>query len=343
MEADNITAIPDMLYVFPGYILTVPPLMDELTRLLDAEGLLVVKYNSDQTEVMVELGRACWNRWTGSSLKPDHDISNLVSTTGQVSLQDVNLSVSTPFASETLNSTPYLAHTPLNIRGYNFGALWAAHRRKLSPNELMLMNSMGNVVADLMYCLARDHQGEGSTLDTIQALLKLMTTWDLSTYQHSLRLVPWATFTARRLGCSEAEIQTIGWATLLHDIGKLGIPKTILQKPGPLTEEEWKIMKLHPQIGAKMIEQDNRLGDVKKIILTHHEKFDGSGYPAGLKGKSIPRGARILSVVDAYGSMTEPRVYNHIFSHAGAVAEIQACSGSQFDPMISEAFIEQFR
>ena len=145
---------------------------------------------------------------------------------------------------------------------------------------------------------------------------------------------------ARRMGCTPDEIQAIHWAMALHDIGKIGVPDEILRKPGPLNDEEWLLMKRHPDIGADIIAPVARMKNVEPIIRHHHERFDGNGYPQRLKGYQIPLGARILSVVDAYGAIIDHRVYRKARSHDEAVAEIKRCIGTQFDPQVAEVFLD---
>jgi putative nucleotidyltransferase with HDIG domain len=235
-----------------------------------------------------------------------------------------------------------LAFTPLFANGYNLGALWLGHRRKLTANELARFTTMSEILANLLFCLVDDHSNKDRPLDTIKAMVRMLATWDDTVYHHSLRTVSWARATARRMGLNEMQLEMIGWGALLHDIGKLGIPKEILHKPGCLTEEEWKIVKLHPKMGAKMLEPIEELSQVKEIVLSHHEKFDGTGYPTGLSGNEIAIGARIMAVVDAYSAMTEERIYRRTFSHEEAVQEIRLCSGTHFDPQVTTAFLIQF-
>ena len=128
---------------------------------------------------------------------------------------------------------------------------------------------------------------------------------------------------------------------MLHDIGKVGINDAILQKPGPLTAEEWLEMKKHPEIGFRIAQNNIDLAPVADYILCHHERWDGTGYPRGLKGEEIPILSRILAVVDAYDAMTSRRVYRDEISGAQAAAEILRAAGTQFDPEVARVFVEE--
>ena len=119
---------------------------------------------------------------------------------------------------------------------------------------------------------------------------------------------------------------------MLHDVGKIDMPSEILCKPAPLTDAEWDVMRTHPQVGYDLVRKLARLERAAEIVLAHHEAFDGSGYPNRLKGTDIPLGARILTIADSYDSMTHPHTQRPAMPPAMAVAEIERCSGSQFDP-----------
>jgi HD-GYP domain-containing protein (c-di-GMP phosphodiesterase class II) len=129
----------------------------------------------------------------------------------------------------------------------------------------------------------------------------------------------------------------------LHDIGKIGIPEQILDKPGPLTGDEWVEMRKHPEIGYRIAQASPELVSVAEGILCHHERWDGRGYPQGLKGADIPLLARILSVVDSFDAMTSDRAYRMAISREAALVEVEACAGGQFDPAICEAFVRMMR
>jgi diguanylate cyclase (GGDEF)-like protein/putative nucleotidyltransferase with HDIG domain len=163
---------------------------------------------------------------------------------------------------------------------------------------------------------------------------------DVYTGSHSQRVADLAARTARRLGLADEEIELTRLAASLHDLGKLAIPEEILRKPGPLTEPERMVLERHPQIGFRMLESLG-VDPVADWVLHHHERWDGSGYPDGLPGDRIPLGARIIFVADAYDAMTSERVYRRRVAPEQAVAELERCAGSQFDPEIVAALADE--
>jgi len=163
---------------------------------------------------------------------------------------------------------------------------------------------------------------------------------DVYTGSHSQRVAELAARTARRLGLPDEEIELTRLAASLHDLGKLAIPEEILRKPGPLTDPERLVLERHPQIGFRMLESLG-VDPVADWVLHHHERWDGSGYPDGLPGQTIPLGARIIFVADAYDAMTSERVYRRRVAPGQAIAELKRCSGSQFDPEIVAAFADE--
>jgi HD-GYP domain-containing protein (c-di-GMP phosphodiesterase class II) len=142
------------------------------------------------------------------------------------------------------------------------------------------------------------------------------------------------------MGADPELIELIRLAGSLHDLGKLAIPEEILRKPAPLTEAERLVLERHPQIGFRMLESLG-VDPVADWVLHHHERWDGTGYPDGIPGEEIPLGARILFVADAFDAMTSDRVYRSRLSHVDALAELERCAGTQFDPEIVAAFVEE--
>lgn len=186
-------------------------------------------------------------------------------------------------------------------------------------------------------------EAQDAYLQTVSALASAIDVRDTYTSGHSQRLVDLAVETGRLLGCTPEELVDIKWGALLHDIGKIGVPDEILRKPSSLEQAELEIMRQHPEIGARIVEPVRNLATVAPIIRAHQERYDGSGYPDGLKGDEIPKIARIISVADAYVAMTDERVYREARTQEEAVAELKRCSGSQFDPNVVDAFLQVLR
>lgn len=178
-----------------------------------------------------------------------------------------------------------------------------------------------------------------SRFDSIKALAEALETKDIYTRGHSDRMVEYAIKIADRLDLSEQEKEYLRYGAILHDIGKIGIPDNILNKPGRLDDEEYKMMKSHPEKGADIIKEILFLAPVVPMVLHHQERYDGKGYPAGLAGDEIPIGARIISVLDAFDAMTSDRPYRPAPGADRAIEELRRCAGTQFDPKAVSAFL----
>ncbi|HID57490.1 TPA: HD domain-containing protein, partial [Candidatus Poribacteria bacterium] len=175
---------------------------------------------------------------------------------------------------------------------------------------------------------------------TLQALVALLDRRDVETENHSVRVVEYTLLIARKLGFHGRSLRSIKWGALLHDIGKIGIEDRILHKPDELTPEEWEIIKAHPIIGYEALKHIKFLSDALPIVLHHHERYDGKGYPDGLRGNEIPIGARIFAIADAFDAMTSDRPYRRAMPVEKALWEIATCSGTQFDPNIVGIFLQ---
>jgi len=184
---------------------------------------------------------------------------------------------------------------------------------------------------------------EMSYFSTVKALARAIEVKDPYTHGHSERVTEYAMAIARQLGLSERDKKNIKYAAALHDIGKIGIARRVLDKPGALTEEEFTHIKTHPQLGESIMEPVGFLKSPREIILHHHERYDGAGYPDGLEGEGIDTGSRILAVADAFEAMMSDRPYREALPLEEAVAELEKNSGSQFDPDVVIAFLEVLR
>lgn len=176
-------------------------------------------------------------------------------------------------------------------------------------------------------------------VQSIMALAEAVEAKDTVTGSHCDRMPRYAAKVAEQLKLSPRQKECLAYAAVLHDVGKIGIPEWILSKPGTLTDDEFAKMKEHSRIGADMIKGVKFLEPVVPIIRAHHERMDGKGYPDGLRGEEIPIEARIVTVLDSYDAMTSIRPYKIARDREWAIAELQRCSGSQFDPEVVEAFL----
>jgi len=175
----------------------------------------------------------------------------------------------------------------------------------------------------------------------VESIAEAMDLREKETGLHSKRVATSTLLLARHLFNSVNDLREIYWGSLLHDIGKIGVPDTILLKAGPLSEEEWQIMQAHPSNGHLILQKLPFLSKAADIVLCHEERFDGSGYPAGLKGTQIPFEARLFAVIDTLDAMTFDRTYRKALSFDIAKAEIIRMAGTQFDPIAVELFLQE--
>lgn len=184
-------------------------------------------------------------------------------------------------------------------------------------------------------------EGKSYRNTVISTLLSTLYEKSLETEEHAERLKDNCCRMGRELHFTDAEMNELSLFAILHDIGKVGVDQSILKKPAPLSLEEWEEMRKHPEIGYRIAQNTPELIGVSEYILSHHERWDGSGYPRGLKGDQIPLMCRILSIADAFDAMTNDRAYRRAKSREAAIAELNRCAGTQFDPQIARIFVDK--
>jgi HD-GYP domain-containing protein (c-di-GMP phosphodiesterase class II) len=235
-------------------------------------------------------------------------------------------------ASQALGVFGVLVFTlPLAVAWYSFRLYMSKSSEVRARNaELQSVNAMLRRTNDRL---------EESHLSVIGALIGALEAKENARAASAAATMTFAVAVAERLGLAEDEVAAIKLGALFHDIGTIGVPETVLRKPGALDEQEWSEVKAHATIGANLLSNVPMLERVRPIVLSHHERYDGTGYPAGLKEDQIPLAAQIIAVADAYQAMTAERPYRAAMSSKDALRELRANAGTQFNPVVVEAFI----
>ncbi|MDQ2952902.1 MAG: HD domain-containing protein [Chloroflexota bacterium] len=254
------------------------------------------------------------------------------------------------------------AWTPVTQKGQNVGAVvvWrdmdaidaALMRIQMTTAAIILAAAVllwlvlrGVYVRSSKRIVAQARALEGALVEreitydtTLQALASALDVRDSETGGHSDRVLQYMELVIEQVGVDPAAVSMLRRGALLHDIGKIGVPDNILRKPAALSEAEWVTMRKHPEYGARIVAGIPFLADVSKIVRHHHERWDGHGYPDRLAGEDIPVGARIFAVADSFDAMTSDRPYRRAMSIEAACAEVARCRGTQFDPVVADAF-----
>jgi len=234
---------------------------------------------------------------------------------------------------------------PFKIRSSVFGVLISLIRdgkRCFNEKDLYFLNFLAEKASSLIENLALYENIYENLFSALYAFVETIEARDPYTKQHSTRVTHYAVSVAKAMGCSQEEIDVLNVSGNLHDIGKIGIPDNILLKPGRLTDAEYEIIKRHPSIGSNIIGHFNMWKDEQKIVKHHHERWDGRGYPDGLKGEEIPFLSRILSVADVYDALTSDRSYRKRMPDDVVIGIIRENTGCQFDPKVVDVFLKLY-
>jgi HD-GYP domain-containing protein (c-di-GMP phosphodiesterase class II) len=321
-------------------------ILSEIINTLHIEhgAILIKHFESGNFQVIAGDGE---NKHFPSGFRADHPIVTWMSKHNQPLLNH-ELSIAPIFKSmwkeekeelERFNAELLLA---LNSKGNLIGFLVLGKKLSSQPytqDEQLIFSTLANQTAVALENARLYDELRGSFVQSVTALANAIDIRDTYTNTHSQQIANWAAKTARQLGCTPEEINEIYLGGLLHDIGKIGIPDAILQKPTKLNKEEWKIVHTHPNLGAELISPIKKLANVSPMIEYSHERFDGLGYPYGKKGEEIPLGARIISVVDSYSAMLDKRPYKEPYSSDKTIKELKRNSGKMYDPSVVEAFL----
>jgi HD-GYP domain-containing protein (c-di-GMP phosphodiesterase class II)/HAMP domain-containing protein len=290
--------------------------------------------------------------WTGMSEEFDEtrtvsageSVSGMVAKTGQPVLiplvdGDAGIKSQSRYGFTRLS----VISAPIKIKEKVLGVIELNNKRgtgSFNEEDLQMLQSIANQAAVAIENANLYQEVQQSYFDTIKALVQAVEEKDNYTRGHSERVTTFSSKIAERMGFSARQMQAISYGGVLHDIGKIGIDVNIIQKPGRLTQEEYNLIKDHPLIGERIISPIAFLKEVLPIVSQHHERYDGKGYPMGIDGSVMAPEARVLSVADAYDAMITARPYRNPLPREEAIAELRRCSGTQFDPIVVEHFLE---
>jgi len=210
--------------------------------------------------------------------------------------------------------------------------IYDSRPRAFSASERHLAELAGSQIAALLFAFEHEERAQRLYRETLASLSNALEAKDAVTSEHTEEVVRLAVAVAAELDLDLEAVRTVELGAVLHDIGKVRVPEAILNKPGPLDEAEWAIMRTHPEVGEQIVRPIQSLQAILPIVRHHHERWDGTGYPDRLSGRAIPVGARIVAVCDAYRAMTENRPYREALGPDEARRELEEGSGSQFDP-----------
>jgi HD-GYP domain-containing protein (c-di-GMP phosphodiesterase class II) len=230
---------------------------------------------------------------------------------------------------------------PVSVAGRTWGLveIYDAAPRRFSPSDARLAEFLVGHAEKMLEQFENGESVQRLYWETLASITNALESKDVSTSHHTQDVGELALEIGLQFGLDEEQLRAVQLGAVLHDVGKIHVPEAVLKKAGPLTREEWRIMRRHPEEGERILQPITPLREVLPIVRGHHERWDGAGYPDGTAGGEIPLGARIVAVCDAFRAMVEPRPYRRPLSLEQALQELQRHAGQQFDPRCVEALV----
>jgi len=331
-------------------------LLDQLRQVLHVDAASVLQFESDliQYQYLTGLGFKTLESNLRTAFRHSPLPSEAIATKKTTQINLGSGQTFSPALTDILNNEKFVKYiaTPMVIKGQIKGVLEIYHKSELEPtrewiNFLEALAQQAAIALDNSQNFLELQKSQSVLLqaydDTLMGWANFLDLRDKETEGHTVRVLERTMRAAQRLGVREEDMEHLRRGVLLHDIGKVGVPDHILNKPGPLTDEEWVIMKKHPEYAYQMLAPIGFLKQALDVPYCHHEKWDGTGYPRNLKGKAIPFTARIFTVFDVYDALTSERIYNKARSKEDAITYIRDNAGIIFDPDIVDICIDVIR
>ena len=323
-----------------------PVIVNQLSASLNCPTMSVETIDPVTDEIVVEAATGAWIPLVGFRQPPGTGLSAIVRETGQLYHQNNLIDTSgIAIQGEYLEGIHSLAGVPLIAQDQLIGILWMGRTKEIAESEDRMLIAVADIAANALHRATLYEQTLKYAADLTHAYNTTLEGWvnalelrDQETVGHARNVVQMTVDLASSMDVSSDELEHVRRGALLHDIGKMGIPDSVLLKPGTLNEREWEIMRRHPEYAYQLLKPIEYLNPVLDIPYCHHEKWDGSGYPQGLKGEEIPLLARIFAVVDVWDALRSDRPYRKAWSREQAQKYLQDQSGKHFDPQVVKAF-----
>jgi putative nucleotidyltransferase with HDIG domain len=334
-------SVPDML----------ADLSRQLTDFLGASACMISLLDADRSVVRDCAGYArpprTWEPAAEEYPLSDYPRTAEVLSTGEPYTCSVDDPSTDPAEARSLRSLGYrsLLMLSLAVEGspYALVEVYDDEQRRFTSDELRLAVALASEAGTMVARARMAERLEDAYFATLGALAAALEAKDAYTNDHASEIAELAGRVCDELGLEPRTTRVVKLGALLHDIGKIGIPEAILRKPGALTGEEMLVMQSHPDIGARILEPVPYFAELVPLVRSSHERWDGRGYPEGRSADDIPLGSRVIAVCDAFHAMTEDRVYRRALPMPSAMAEIERCAGSQFDPVCARALLDVVR
>ena len=327
-----------------------PAILGKLPELLNVDGALLYTTKTKEQDTLDLYGTGSWKLLDGITLPVEKGLAGQIMKSGKPYIN--HSPAADPYFEfpELTSNMSSIAGAPLIVQGKITGVLLVGSEHHMEDFEIRLLTAVADITANGLQRARLYDQTLDQTQELLNAYNATLEGWalalelrDKETQGHSLRIAEQTLRLARRMGYDESQIANLRQGALLHDIGKMGIPDTILLKAGTLSEAEWAIMRKHPVYARDMLSQIPFFKSSVDIPYSHHEWWDGTGYPQGLEGKQIPFSARIFAIVDAWDALTSDRPYRKAWGKKEALAHIINQAGTHFDPEVVDAFVKMLQ
>ena len=347
-ESQAIATLSAALRFAPTRSDMLPAIIEQLVGLLHSDALTIEIIDLKTGDAVVEAAYGTWEHLLGSTQKKGTGINAIISETLQ------------PYWTHDLQKDPNLfyhewaragirgsAGVPLIVQEKLIGFIWMGRKTDIAEPEVRMLSAIADIAANAIHRATMHEQSLKAAADLVVAYDTTLAGWanalelrEHETAGHSQRVVELTRNLAQPFGFSDEELMHVQRGALLHDIGKMGIPDYILLKPGPLSDDEWQIMRQHPVYAYDLLSKIPYLVPALDIPLYHHERWDGTGYPRGLKGDAIPLTARIFAVADVWDALTSNRPYRPAWTKDAVLKYLTGHAGTQFDPLVVERFLK---